>query len=570
MAMKTIRTKAGNKVSAIEHRQKDASGVERVWWTVGSSGRAVDALSGSGSSGALIPGEWSKEHQRQCEAIADGVPFEPTKARDGMLWTPEQHREMRADLMEDGHDMTREISDWVRYLAREELDRGGQFGQQLDHFASDQWPPFLRESFGSLYGSPSRLAEPAVGSEWIGEMLDRAEALPSWERLKGLSIGDPWACGLAVSKLVEGLGNGLRDALKNLPESDPQTAQKNADHIKQLAGEDSEQAQTAQNRADKASMKATLAAGAVAERATEELAAGVEAAIGAVESVVTAMNSLGAGQGAGLPQVVSATPEEVRDALAKHPALQRVAKIAGRMRIAARKARKEKVRYVPEQIVDVTVGGELSRLLPSELMQLADPESELVLSRKLMERQALEYELEGTENVGQGPVILAVDASGSMSGPRYEWAMGIALALIEICMRGDRPFVFYSFDWGANQLHRFSKPKDVTLPAVLDMVLHSFTGGGTSIDQAIQRASQLVADEPEWKRADLILISDGDDRGYGNTLLGLKENQGVDTYGIAVGSSFAEEEQEALAGYAEVTYLEVANGTADVDVVFGI
>ena len=297
---------------------------------------------------------------------------------------------------------------------------------------------------------------------------------------------------------------------------------------------------------------------------------GLGDALAAITGVGAAMAALGAGVGPGVPSVVNATPDEVRQALASSPELRRVAQIAGRLRIAARKAQRERVVYLPEQVVDITLGGELSRVLPAELMRLADPTGELDLARKLIERQALEYKLEGTEAQDKGPLILAVDASGSMQGTRYEWAMGVALALIEICMKDRRPFMFFAYDHTPGKTYRFDDPRSVTLDAVMGM-LQEYTGGGTNIAAAINWASGLVQKGDEkWERADLILVSDGDDSGYGDRIRQLKADQGIDTYGVAIQSDFEEAEAEVMAGVVSVTGDQIAEGTADVQVVFGI
>jgi uncharacterized protein with von Willebrand factor type A (vWA) domain len=159
------------------------------------------------------------------------------------------------------------------------------------------------------------------------------------------------------------------------------------------------------------------------------------------------------------------------------------------------------------------VGSDLARLLPSETVFLADADLEPLLYRKLIENAALEYELRGLETKAEGPIVLVVDESGSMSGTNDEWAKAVSLALMEVAARQNRVFAYVHFDNGVSRVDTFANPRSVALPELLDCVKH-FTGGGTSIASGLQEADRIIGQAKEhrdFKRADVVLITDGAD-----------------------------------------------------------
>lgn len=93
--------------------------------------------------------------------------------------------------------------------------------------------------------------------------------------------------------------------------------------------------------------------------------------------------------------------------------LRRIALLAGRFKRIAATKRRQRVRHGADEIVDVERGGELSRLLPSELAKLTRSRLRLLALRDLLERQAMSYRLEGTETLGKGPFVVAIDKSAS-------------------------------------------------------------------------------------------------------------------------------------------------------------
>ena len=168
-----------------------------------------------------------------------------------------------------------------------------------------------------------------------------------------------------------------------------------------------------------------------------------------MEEAREAAAALGMGSGApgsNDPKAIAALFKRVRS----DPALRRVCELAGRYRRVAQSKQRQKVTHGTDDVVGVTLGGELSRLLPVELATLAVPELELDMLRRLVERQCMQREHRGVEPVAKGPIIVSVDESGSMQGDKAHTAKALALAMAWVARSQKRwcALVAYSGDSG--------------------------------------------------------------------------------------------------------------------------
>jgi uncharacterized protein with von Willebrand factor type A (vWA) domain len=138
-----------------------------------------------------------------------------------------------------------------------------------------------------------------------------------------------------------------------------------------------------------------------------------------------------------------------------------------------------------DDLVGVTLGGDVGKLLPAELARLAIPDCEDDVLRRLMERQAQCREHRAVEPVARGPIVVVADESGSMEGEKAHTAKALALALAWIARQQRRwcGLCAYSGDTGERLLalppHRWDEA------ALLDW-LEPFLGGGSSIDVPVR------------------------------------------------------------------------------------
>jgi uncharacterized protein with von Willebrand factor type A (vWA) domain len=107
-----------------------------------------------------------------------------------------------------------------------------------------------------------------------------------------------------------------------------------------------------------------------------------------------------------------------------------------------------------DDVAGVEPGGDVGRLLSTERARLMVPELELDTLRRIAERQALCRERHAVEPAGKGPVVVALDESGSMSGEKIHTAKALSLALAWVARRQRRwcALVAYSGDSGERLL----------------------------------------------------------------------------------------------------------------------
>jgi len=187
--------------------------------------------------------------------------------------------------------------------------------------------------------------------------------------------------------------------------------------------------------------------------------------------------------------------------------LAEIARLAGRFKRIGGAKRRQRTKHGADEIIDIELGGELARALPSELAKMNHPLLRLDFLRSLLERQLLQYELAGNEVLGRGPIVVLLDKSGSMEGARNIWASALALALLDHAHRDHRMFALLGFD-NAVKYEALVKPGE-QLPSE---GLFIDCGGGTEIAAAVSRGLEIIRNHPgALNKADLVLITDGRD-----------------------------------------------------------
>ena len=193
----------------------------------------------------------------------------------------------------------------------------------------------------------------------------------------------------------------------------------------------------------------------------------------------------------------------------KNKKFNQIMKTLGRFKRLACKKQKEKVKVGMTEISDIILSQQINHMLPSEALNLIDPDLEMIFNKKFIEGQLLTYDLTGLEEKAKGPIICAVDVSGSMSGNNEIWAKGVALALIDIANKENRLTYLMLFDTRLGLTIEFKGKKETDYLTKITEFAEFFTGGGTSFDPVLNKAMQLFNTEQKYKKADLVLISDG-------------------------------------------------------------
>jgi uncharacterized protein with von Willebrand factor type A (vWA) domain len=196
----------------------------------------------------------------------------------------------------------------------------------------------------------------------------------------------------------------------------------------------------------------------------------------------------------------------------RSPKLQQIAAVCGRFTRITLQQQKTRVNHPPDEITSITTGSEIERLLPSEIALLSDPDLEDLFYLRFSERGLMQYDMIGYEPQGQGPIIIAIDESGSMTtdygGMTGEvWSKAVMLALLSIARLQKRDLAVIHFS-GPNDLRVDLFPKGQATPAEVIACVIFFFNGGTVFEPWMKKALELI-DGSQFEKADVICVSDG-------------------------------------------------------------
>ncbi|MFD6434934.1 VWA domain-containing protein [Streptomyces venezuelae] len=418
----------------------------------------------------------------------------------------------------------------------------------------------LADVFLAAYQARPRLRERAdmahsrrVNHQVLASLMES----PHFAELHRETAGDPYAAAMAVlaqatalRRLLDGTQEAQgRGELADRVEDTAENAAKNA-------AEEAHRAPDAESAAQRAAQDAARALGAAApgiRTATRD--AGATAAA-AVREEAALMRAWGVGTGE-----LERMPFDRRARLAERLRTSRLAawaELIGRFRQMADGERTRKVEHASGELIGVTLGDDLARVVPSELANLGLPALRAVFAARYAAGQLMLYDSEGEQTTGRGAVIACVDTSHSMyaEGPggvtREAWAKACALALLDQARHGGRDFVGILFA-AADQLQVFRFPADeaADVDRVLDFA-ETFLGGGTSYQRPLSAALEVLAeefDDTARARGDIVMLTDDECdvteewmRGWNDA----KHRLGFRVFGLAVGAPPAAEAGSVL------------------------
>jgi len=201
---------------------------------------------------------------------------------------------------------------------------------------------------------------------------------------------------------------------------------------------------------------------------------------------------------------------------------QRIKDLAYRMGRNYISEDKKKATKIPEASKNEVHGTHRSndsmRMLPSELVNLEDETLEVLFYARLLEHNLLTYELQGvtyingeeqqTSQKRTGPVVACLDTSGSMAGAPLLKAKASLLAIANILKQEQRSLHVLLF--GSNgELKEFSMNEVNNSSGLLSFLQQSF-GGGTDFETPLKRALEIIKNDEDFIKADILMISDGD------------------------------------------------------------
>jgi uncharacterized protein with von Willebrand factor type A (vWA) domain len=205
---------------------------------------------------------------------------------------------------------------------------------------------------------------------------------------------------------------------------------------------------------------------------------------------------------------------ELGKKLADNAKLKKLGQMVGRMRQQALALRRNLFERANQEMYEVGVGAELSRLLPHELLALRQPLLRRDFARRFVEGQLLQYALRAVEEKGKGPMIVCLDGSSSMAGDKEIWSKAVSLTLLDIAQRQRRLFrsiCFAAADMPLQVLDLNRRQRYVADMRNVFELAEYFPGGGTDFQKPLTAALECLR-QAKHRRGDIVFITDGECR----------------------------------------------------------
>lgn len=189
-----------------------------------------------------------------------------------------------------------------------------------------------------------------------------------------------------------------------------------------------------------------------------------------------------------------------------------------------------------DEIVGIELGNNLTNTLPSELARLGNPLTRRSFMRDFTDESLLQFQTQGSEKVDMGPGVLCIDLSGSMQGHKATEAKAVAIGFVRLMHRKKRDAIVICFNRTVVWEHHFPRRDGLEMEHLLTLA-GLLPKGGTNITTAVVRAEQIVGTLPSFKRADVLIVTDGQSP-WATEADGVRERfeaAGVRKHGIAIG-----------------------------------
>lgn len=224
----------------------------------------------------------------------------------------------------------------------------------------------------------------------------------------------------------------------------------------------------------------------------------------------------GSGMGGGSSSGHSRLPkEELRkrfDRARRSKTLARICQLAGRWSRLVAAAQKRKVLHGQDEVVGVTLGGDISSLIASESSKLADDDLALDVMRRIVESSAMIRDQRGVEKVAKGPIVVIVDESGSMNGDPVCNAKAYALAMYRLAKHQNRWCCLVGFSGSDDGNYLVIRPGEDKTSELFEWLEHFF-GCGTDMDVPLVELPKRWGEHGmPAGRTDIIQITDAECR----------------------------------------------------------
>lgn len=245
-------------------------------------------------------------------------------------------------------------------------------------------------------------------------------------------------------------------------------------------------------------------------------------------------------------RVSSAEKMALAQKIAGYAKLKQIALLAGRFQQIAERKRRSQALDAFGEITTIELGDNLSRLLPSELQKLSTSDLFPLFALSYYDRSLLQYKTRGKEKQCKGPLVVCLDSSGSMDGLPDIWAKAVTAVLGQIAYREGRHLRVIHFATRVCRVDDFP-PHHHDFSRLLESMLAFYNGGGTAWEPAILSATECIERQQQFKRADIVMVTDGKcdvKREFLEQLKVKKQQLEFSIYGVLIGGAGSRQMQQ--------------------------
>lgn len=370
----------------------------------------------------------------------------------------------------------------------------------------EPFPLLAEDIFMALYKSQLQIKDPGeiasnlqVNHQLLGQLISQE----GFETLRHRSRSN-WINALVISSM---LGKQVLDLLEQMqeeepPESDPSPGMDSDGNSAMNSGMDSD-------LGDEEKRSTSIILTIDESQTDQQLEQAFKAATQALEGLETWIDTFGHEPGDPKGRVNYQDVRQVYNKLLGfEDDLHRLTRELGRMRVMAGKVKKRKPPQSQYGIHGITTGSALKDVIPSELMTAVDPDLDDGFWQKYQEKNLLSYDRSIDAPEGEGPVVICIDCSGSMSGIPILWSKAVTLAALEQIHRKRRDGEVIFFDTTVQKMIMIPGNKPFRHSDLLE-VASFFSGGNTAFMPPLAKARDVINSDPKFQRADILLITDG-------------------------------------------------------------
>lgn len=367
------------------------------------------------------------------------------------------------------------------------------------------WGPaeeLLADAWAALFKMEPRVrAEVPPSFVFLKRIVEYAMGTPEFRELREYTRLDEWASALGALALAEAALENAPDEVRSRIAEARRLEQEAEELLAESDPGSGERARALLAEADRVMASAP-------ESLPRELRRAVREAIEAAGREQDAALRLAGDEQRPLSRKDRREAYELALALRRDGRLRRIAELAGRMVPMALQKRRTRT-GVPQEPVDVGLGRDLARVVPSEFALLRHPVLRRDFFRRYAEGSLLEFQMGGREALGRGPIVCCVDVSGSMQGEKDVWAHAVALALLAVATRERRAFCLVHFGTEAVASLRVARGRRPSGAELREAMSVDF-GGGTKFEPALELALDTIEGDGAFSLADVVFVTDGE------------------------------------------------------------